>query len=159
LDQARISGVKTGQEAIVEIDALPGEGFRGKVVEIGQTARRPPLEGWWGMSSEQTFPVTIELPRVEETKMRPGMRANVRIVMKRIEDAITIPAECVFERDGRFVVYVQHDGRYREVTVKTGESNGDYTVILDGLKQGDSVALNDLRTSAVAAAPAQDRRQ
>ncbi|UCH35312.1 MAG: efflux RND transporter periplasmic adaptor subunit [Armatimonadota bacterium] len=157
LDQARISGVKVGQEAIVEIDALPGESFGGKVVEIGQTARRPPLEGWWGMSSEQTFPVTIELPRVEETKMRPGMRANVRIVMKRIEDVITIPTECVFERDGRFVVYVERDGRYREVTVKIGESSGDYTAIVQGLKEGDGVALNDLGTSAVASAPAQDR--
>ena len=157
LDQARISGVKLGQEAIVEIDALPGESFGGKVVEIGQTARRPPLEGWRGMSSQQTFPVTIELPRVEETQMRPGMRANVWIVMKRIEDAITIPAECVFERDGRFVVYVERDGRYREVTVKIGESSGDYTAIIQGLKEGDGIALNDLGKSAVASAPAQDR--
>jgi len=144
LDQPRVTGVKVGQEAIVEVDALPGRTFKGKVVWIGETARRPPLEGTWRTGSETTFPVTIDLPKMKEALMRPGMRANAVIVTRRIEDVITVPAECVFEREEGSIVYVERDGQYQERTVEVGTSSGDYTEIVQGLKQGERVALNDL---------------
>jgi HlyD family secretion protein len=144
LDQPRVTGVKVGQEAIVEVDALPGRTFEGKVVRIGETARRPPLEGTWRTGSETTFPVTIDLPKMKKALMRPGMRANTVIVTRRIEDVVTVPAECVFEREGGSIVYVERNGQYQERTVEVGTSSGDYTEIVRGLKQGERVALNDL---------------
>ena len=156
LDQKRVTDVKVGEEALVEIDALPGQTLRGKVMEIGATARRPPLEGFWGLSTEMTFPVSIDLPPTQGSRMRPGMRANARIIVRRIKDVVTVPAECIFERDGANVVFVERGERYQPVTVKVGESNGDYTAVLEGLQDGQRVALNDLEAGATRA-PARAR--
>jgi multidrug efflux pump subunit AcrA (membrane-fusion protein) len=105
-----------------------------------------------------TFPVTIDLPRTKETLMRPGMRASVVIVTRRIKQAIVVPADCVFQRDGGSICYVERGGRYRAERVKRGASNGDYTAILAGLKDGDRVALNDLGTSQAKARPKEPKR-
>jgi multidrug efflux pump subunit AcrA (membrane-fusion protein) len=76
------------------------------------------------------------------------MRANVRIVTRRVERVVTVPAECIFQRDGHAVVYVEANGGYRARRVKPGASNGDYTAIANGLKQGERVALNALGAAA-----------
>ncbi len=162
LDQQQVSNLQTGQQALVEVDAIPGKVFKGKVVMIGRTARRAPSEGWHD-SNEMTFPVTVELPPDPKTKMRPGMRVNVRIVVDRVPKAVVVPSECIFTRTKRKVVYVQRGGTYQAVEVKVGRSNADYTAVMSGLKAGESVALNDLNGSAAKGAssrakPAADGR-
>ena len=72
------------------------------------------------------------------------MCANVRIVVARIKNAITVPAECIFSRGKRAVVFVERGGHYRETTVKLGRTNGDYTMITSGVKAGERLSLNDL---------------
>jgi len=143
-DQAEITGVKMGQQAEVSIEALPGTVLKGQVTAIGQTARRPPVQGWMGTSSTATFPVTIDLPPAGKALIRPGMRATVRIVYRRIEGAITVPTGCIFRRDNHSIVFVQRNGKFAPVSVTVGKSNGDYTAITKGLKAGERIALNDL---------------
>jgi len=144
LDQTQITGVKMGQAAEITIEALPDKTLKGKVTAIGQTARRPPVQGWMGMSSTATFPVTVELPPTGKALIRPGMRATARMVSRRIENAIVVPTGCIFQRDGRALVFIERNGSFTPVTVSLGASNGDYTAITRGLKEGDRVALNDL---------------
>ena len=144
LDQSQITMVSMGQAADVTLEAMPEKVLKGKITAIGQTARRPPIQGWMGMSSTATFPVTVELPPTGKAMIRPGMHATVRMVSKRIEDVIVVPTSCIFQRDGRSIVFVQREGRFVPVTVTTGESSADYTAISEGLKEGDRIALNDL---------------
>ncbi|HUT75981.1 MAG TPA: efflux RND transporter periplasmic adaptor subunit [Armatimonadota bacterium] len=154
LDQEQIAGASMGQAAEVTIEALPGKALKGRVTAIGQNARRPPVQGWMGLSSSATFPVTIDLPPIGKALIRPGMRAGVRLVARRIKDAIVVPSGCIFRRDGRAVVFVQRNGKFAPVAVVTGGTNGDYTAIKQGLRAGERVALNDLGQSAAAAASA-----
>lgn len=149
LDQTQITGVKMGQPAEVTIEALPGTVLKGRVTAIGQTARRPPVQGWMGVSTSATFPVTIDLPPTGKSLIRPGMRANVRIVSRRIPGVITVPSGCIFRYKGRPVVFVERDGSFARVEVALGESDGEYTAITRGLKAGQRIALNDLGTTAV----------
>jgi RND family efflux transporter MFP subunit len=144
LDQKQIAGVKMGQIAEVVIDALPGKIFTGKVTAIGQTARRPPVQGWMGVSSTASFPVTIDLPPQKATQMRPGMRAGVRIVVRQIKGVVTIPSGCIFQYDNHPMVFAERNGKFLRVPVTPGESNGDYTAITEGLKEGERIALNNL---------------
>lgn len=148
LNQAEITGVKMGQQAEVTIEALPGTVLKGKVTAIGQTARRPPVQGWMGMSATATFPVTIDLPPTGMALIRPGMRAAVRIVYRRIKGAIIVPSGCIFRRDGDSIVFVERGGKFTPIAVTPGESNGDYTAITKGLKEGERIALNDLGAPA-----------
>jgi RND family efflux transporter MFP subunit len=144
LDQTQITGVTMGQAAEVTIEALPGTTLTGKVSAIGQTARRPPMQGWGGMSSTATFPVTIDLPPTGKALIRPGMRASARIVSRRIKQVVVVPNGCVFRRDGKSIVFVQRKGKFVAGAVTTGESNEDYTAITSGLEAGERIALNDL---------------
>ena len=151
LGQAEITQVRMGQEAEVTIEALPGEVLKGTVSAIGQTARRPPLQGWSsGLSSTATFPVTIDLPPIGKALIRPGMRAGVRMVSKRVPDALTVPTGCIFRHDGHPVVFVEREGTFVPTQVTLGDSNRDYTAITKGLKEGDRIALNDLGASLTA---------
>jgi len=159
LNQAEVTGVKMGQVAEVSIEALRGTVLKGKVTALGQTARRPPVQGWMGMSSSATFPVTVDLPPTGKTLIRPGMRASVRIVYRRIKDAIVVPSGCIFPRDGKSIVFAQRKGKFTPVAVTVGESNGDYTAVTSGLKAGERIALNDLGAPAPTVSPAAGQRK
>jgi len=148
LDQTQITGVRMGQAADVTIEALPGRVLKGKVTAIGQTARRPPVQGWMGVSATATFPVTVDLPPIGKSLIRPGMRAGVRVVARRIPGVITVPSGCIFRHKGYPVVFVQRDGTFARTRVTVGESNDEYTAITEGLKAGERIALNDLGAMA-----------
>ena len=144
LDQSQITRVSMGQSAEVTLEATPRQVLKGKVTAIGQTARRPPIQGWMGMSSTASFPVTVELPPTGAAMIRPGMHATVRIVARRVENVIVVPTGCIFHRDGGSIVFAQRKGKFVPVSVTTGESNADYTAITHGLEEGERIALNDL---------------
>ncbi len=105
LDQKQITGVRMGQPAEVVIEALPGVVLKGKVSSIGQTARRPPIEGWQGVSSSATFPVTIDLPPTGKIMLRPGMQADVTLVSERLPNVIVVPTSCIFHHDRQSIVF------------------------------------------------------
>lgn len=155
LDQAQITEVRMGQPADIAIEALPGKILKGKVSSIGQNARRPPVQGWFGLSSAATFPVTIDLPPTGKALIRPGMRANVRLVARTIKEAILVPMGCVFRYDGKPIVYVDRGGgSFVRAVVTVGQNDGDYVAITKGLRAGQRIALNDLGGSASESAPA-----
>jgi len=157
LNQTQIAGVRMGQLADITIEALPGKVLKGKVTAIGQNARRPPIQGWQGVSSSATFPVTIDLPPIGKALIRPGMRASVRVVSRRIDNAITVPTGCIFRRDGRSVVFVERNGKFTQVPVTLGESNGEYTAVTKGVNGGERIALNDLGAPPPTATPAKGK--
>jgi RND family efflux transporter MFP subunit len=148
LDQTQITGVTMGQVAEIAIDALPGQVFKGKVSAIGQNARRRSVQGWSGMSANATFPVTVDLPPTGKALIRPGMRAGVRLVSRRIAGAVVVPSGCIFRRDGKSIVFAERDGRFVSAPVTTGATNGEYVEIKRGLRAGDRIALNDLGAPA-----------
>jgi HlyD family secretion protein len=165
LDQTQITGVHMGQPAEVSIEALPDKTLEGKIIAIGQTARRPPVQGWMGVSTTATFPVTLELPPVGKLLIRPGMRANVRFIARRIPNVLCVPSGCIFRRDNQTIAYVERDGKFVRTPVTTGASNGEYTMIISGLRENDRIALNDLASkistpaaSGKTAGPTKERR-
>jgi len=80
-----------------------------------------------------------------EVLLRPGLLADVEIIVDKIPDALHIPTQAVFEKDGRQIVYVQNlaANRFEERVVKLAKRSESVMVIADGLKPGEVVALND----------------
>jgi HlyD family secretion protein len=158
LDQSQITMVSMGQSCEVTLEAMPQQVLEGKVTAIGQTARRPPIQGWMGMSSTATFPVTVDLPPTGDAMIRPGMHATVRIVSERIEAVVVVPTGCIFRRDGHAIVFVKRGEEFEPVSVTTGKSNADYTAITEGIRDGETIALNDLGTGPPADAGSGEAR-
>ena len=95
VDETDIAGVKIGQEAEIKIDAFPDTTFRGKVTEIGHTAR---ISGLGTQDQVTNFLVKVmlldEVPRI-----RPGMSASVDITTDFREDALNVPIQAVVMRE------------------------------------------------------------
>jgi multidrug efflux pump subunit AcrA (membrane-fusion protein) len=129
--------INPGQNIEVRVDALPGRLFTGRVKNVAGMAARG---GWWGTSSaERKFDATFEL-NGNGLELRPGATAEVIIVGEQVRNALYLPRQAFFEKDGKPVVYVRQGENFepREVKIlKRTESQ----IALEGLKEGDEVAL------------------
>ena len=84
--------------------------------------------------------VRLEQP---DPRLRPGMSATVRIAVERLPGSILIPAEAVFEKNGRTVGYVLAKNGFEERRIHVARRGDGNTVIGDGLRVGERVALKD----------------
>ena len=75
--------------------------------------------------------------------LRPGLLADVEITVERIPNAIHIPAQGVFEKDGQPAVWVESGHRFQQRIVKLARRSESTMVIADGLKPGEVIALSD----------------
>ena len=75
--------------------------------------------------------------------LRPGLLADVEITVERIPNAIHIPAQAVFEKDGKPSVWVETGRRFQQRPVKLARRSESTMVISEGLKPGEVIALSD----------------
>ena len=78
-----------------------------------------------------------------EILLRPGLLADIEIIVDKIPNAIHIPTQAVFEKDGKLVAYVKSGNRFEErffTPLKRSEST---MVVAKGLTAGELVALSD----------------
>jgi multidrug resistance efflux pump len=75
--------------------------------------------------------------------LRPGLLADVEIIVERIPNAVHIPSQAIFDRDGRSVVYVQNGNRFEEREVKPLKRSESVVVISEGLKANEVIAMSD----------------
>ena len=73
--------------------------------------------------------------------MRPGLLADVEIIVENIPNAIYIPVQAVHEKDNKPMVYVQSDGRFEERIIQPLKRSESMMVVAEGLKEGEIIAL------------------
>ena len=83
IDESDISRVREGLETTFNVDAFPGQNFRGQIVQI----RRAPVN----VSNVITYTVVIAVEN-PDLRLFPGMTANTRIVVERADNALRIPS-------------------------------------------------------------------
>ncbi|MCC6587069.1 MAG: efflux RND transporter periplasmic adaptor subunit [Bryobacterales bacterium] len=102
VDETDIVNVKLDQEADVTIDAIPNKTFKGKVIEIGNTAilRSTGLAASQSAISSQEakdFKVVVALTD-PPTEIRPGLSCTARIITATRQKALTIPIQALTVR-------------------------------------------------------------
>ena len=150
VDETRIVKVKPGQTARITVDAV-GElhPYRGKVTEIAGTAVR--RQG----QEVQVFPVKVALEDADD-RLRPGMTAKASIEAERSEGAVTVPIQSVLVKPAvevsktaddqkREIVFQVVSGKAVLTPVRTGMSDETDVVILQGLREGDTVVTGPYR--------------
>ena len=80
--EADIGGVEIGQVVDFNVDAFPYRTFHGKVMQV----RNSPLT----VQNVVTYDTVVEVNNAD-LKLKPGMTANVSIVVARRDDAVKIP--------------------------------------------------------------------
>lgn len=82
VDEADVGRVALGQEATFTVDSYPGRLFRGRIVQIRQA---PQI-----VQNVVTY-ITVVAVSNPDLKLKPGMTANVKILVARRENALLVP--------------------------------------------------------------------
>jgi multidrug resistance efflux pump len=75
--------------------------------------------------------------------LRPGLLADVEIIVERVPNAIHIPNQAVFEKDGKQIVYVRGSDGWQERVIKPMKRSESVLILAEGLKPGETIALAD----------------
>jgi hypothetical protein len=130
------SNVKVGQAATIELDALPGSSFDGKVKTVGGMAAR----NLWEDEQGGHFEVTVQLPPGLDPRLRAGFTVHLVIAGEARKDVLYVPLQAVFMNDNKRVVYVKNgrvfEAREVKVTIET-----ESRAAVDGLNAGTEIAL------------------
>lgn len=133
------SRVEAGQKVTVQVDARPGQKFSGKVKTVsGQASRSNP---WESSGSDRKFDVTFVLDTAD-LPMRPGVSCQVQILGDQVKNALLLPRQAIFEKDGKPVVYVRRGTEFDAQPIKILHRS-ESRVVVEGLAEGTEVALAD----------------
>ena len=133
--------VRLDQEVEVQVDAYPDKQYRGKVHLIGSLAKTDNNQ----RAGSKYFQVQVLLDE-SDPRLRPGMTTRVEILVNSFANALYVPLEGVFEKDGEKRCYVVKGRDSEERSVQTGAFNDDFILIEEGLEQGEQIYLHDPTT-------------
>jgi len=140
VSEADVNKVRPGQAVTIRPEALPDAVMTGTIKSVGSV---PSVrEDWTSDPSRSKFDVEIEVAGVD-ARLKPGMKGRVDIAVDEVKGALHIPLDAVFEKDGKTYVFVMGVSKPEERKVKVGRSSADFAEILEGLADGEKVALYD----------------
>ncbi|MCC7153693.1 MAG: HlyD family efflux transporter periplasmic adaptor subunit [Bryobacterales bacterium] len=129
-------------------DAASGaEGRRGN---RGADAAGPGMGGGMGggqFSAKDMESAKLPLAPGEDSQLevllRPGLLADVEIIVEKVPEAIFVPNQSIFESEGKPVVYVKEGDRFEPRVIQIAKRSETVSVISSGLKVGDTIAMSD----------------
>jgi HlyD family secretion protein len=136
VDETDIGLVKVGQSVRATVDAYKNRTFEGKVFRIA------PM----GVEKDNVTRFEVRVSILNDLDLlKANMSANAEIVLEEHKDVMVIPESALIYNEKKETSVEIPDlsaktGR-RQVSVKTGLSNGARTELLAGLKVGDKVVL------------------
>jgi Cu(I)/Ag(I) efflux system membrane fusion protein len=123
--------VKVGQQASVTLSYDPGTVLNSRVGFI-----YPTLE-----AKTRTARVRFELDNPKEM-LKPDMYTNVELGVD-LGMRLAIPQEAIIESGQKQVVFLHHGGGKLEPrSIRTGVKTGEWSEVLEGLKEGDHVVTS-----------------
>jgi HlyD family secretion protein len=139
VDESERGRLAPHQSATVQLDAIPERQFSGKLEQIGTIATMDFSAGW---PIPRNFNLQIVLDQ-KDPRLKPGMTAQITVIVDRIPNAIAIPVQASFQKSGQTVAYVVDGSKYREQPIEVSRRSRDRILISSGLRPGDRVALQD----------------
>jgi len=124
--------IKVGQEAEIEIGALPGEIIRGKVLFF-----YPNLD-----KKTRTIRACVEIPNTDG-KLHPDMYATVQFMPVAESNVVLVPETAVLHSGKRDVVVLAlGGGRFEPRDVKLGLQGGGLYQVREGLEGGEEIVTS-----------------
>jgi RND family efflux transporter MFP subunit len=121
--------VNTGDSATVEVDAYPGDLFKGRIARVS-----PVLD-----PATRTATMEVEIPN-RDNRLKPGMYARVLLTIEERKDTTLVPKIAVVDFEGRRGVWIPDgENKAQFVPVKLGLEDPERIEIVEGLKPGDRI--------------------
>ena len=134
VDESDIGQVHPGQRARITVDAYPDVVFPGEVVRVATKGSED--------SSVVTFEVKIEVKGKQRKKLKPQMTANIEVITVEKDDVLIVPVIAVERRKrDTLVSMLGSSGTSIVQKVTTGDSDGEFIEVVEGLTEGDTVLI------------------
>jgi HlyD family secretion protein len=140
LDEVDVAGLRLDLPARVVLDPWRDRRLPGRVTRIAPFVSEVEEQN-------RTVEVEIELSGgTEGIELRPGLSADVELILRVESDVLRVPAPALLENDR--VLVVAEDGRARSRALRIGVRNWEYAQVLEGLREGEWV-ITSLESEAV----------
>ena len=130
--------IREGNEALISGDILDDIVIRGRVKKVFPQAVK--VLSQLGVE-QQRVPVEIELLESHQN-LRPGFGVDVEVITGEAKDVMLVPADVVVEMEGKDYVFVVEGKKAVLRQVNVGIGNRDWTQILDGLSEKETVIVD-----------------
>ena len=135
--ESDLDQIQLGMKANITVDAFPDSEYVGTVESISVL---PEQNGWRG-SETKVYSTVVTIDGVVE-QLKPGMTAVTEILIEHVENAITVPMQALIERNDQTWVLIKENGELVPRVVQTGCQTDARVQVIDGLREGQQVALN-----------------
>lgn len=139
VDETERGRLAPKQPVTVTLNAIPDRQFTGHIEQIGAIASMDFSSGW---PITRNFILEIVLDQTDP-RFKPGISGQVTVIVDRVANAITIPAQAMFQRSGQNVAYVWKGTQFEERPIDVGRRSGDKIMVAKGISAGDQIALRD----------------
>jgi|KBSSwiStaDraftv2_1062776.scaffolds.fasta_scaffold00466_16 membrane fusion protein (multidrug efflux system) len=120
--------VQVGQSLQITLDALPGKTYQGKV-----TAVNPLID-----AAGRSIIIRAQVGN-QDTTLRPGMFARVKLITRAERDAMMLPEEALVPQGSDKYVFRVTDGKVTRVKVETGQRRDGKVEIVNGVNKDDVI--------------------
>jgi membrane fusion protein, multidrug efflux system len=133
IPEQAIPEVQLGQSVSVTTSAWPDKNFGGRIARISPNVS----------AESRTLTVEAEIENSSGV-LKPGQFATVRILQRRNEPAILVPARAVRTEAGVSRLFVIKDGHAQQRLVQLGQTEGDLVEIKTGVAADEQVATSNV---------------
>lgn len=135
--ETSVDKVNAGQAVKITLDAFPDRLFQGQVVKV---ATLPDSQSSWLNPDLKVYKTEITI-QGQHDFMRPGMSAQVEIIVEKLPQVLSVPVQAIVNRMGKKICYIREGTQFKVREVQTGSFNDNFIVIQTGLSEGDVVTL------------------
>lgn len=97
IDETDIVNIKIGQEAEITVDALPDQTFKGRVIEVGNTAYN--AASLTSTSTETSVMYLVKVLVIDpDPRLKPYMSCTTEIITESKDDVLSVPIQAVVRK-------------------------------------------------------------
>ena len=136
--ESQIDKITPQLKAQIRVDAFADQS------STARSGRRPPARP--GQLLQLRHQGLHDPHRIDDplAGLRPGMTAQVEILVDRLENVLSVPVQAILQYNGKDHVTKKVGDRYDRVEVTLGASNDKFVEVTKGLDDGDVVVLNPM---------------
>lgn len=132
--ESKVESLRTGMLASIRIQ---NRKLTGHVTNVGNQ----PEPGSWMSSNIKEYAAYVRIDGVQND-LKPGMTAEVEILVAEKNDVLTVPVQCIVDQGGKFFCWKVVAAGSEKTEVKLGPGDDRKVEVISGLAEGDLVLQN-----------------
>jgi len=134
--ETQASGVKAGQVVKLKLDAYPKRNISGKIAKIASIAAAREKD-----NPVKYFEIEVTIDKTYSDIMKPGQKLEAIIEVASVEQALSVPNQVLYQKNGKFWLFVQSGEGFVKRLVDVGQRSLTKSQVINGLSVGEQIAL------------------